>query len=421
MEELTQVTTYQQYKHAMDTELRRSTESFVRIGYLLKVARDTDILHGSGYNNVNEFAQAEYNIDKTQVSRFIHINDRFSEGGYSDRLMEQYQNFGHAKLTIMLQLPDELNEVLTPEYSKAEIQMLKEEVDEEKKITDLEIMMEGQNAEQAVMDNNMSRVLHQMFRENPEKFVEIHRALQYGLDEVMLTLAPSGTAIYNVRLQGIGRIAFSIHEDDAEAQLVNIRSGELEKYPWTDVMRMLESMINALCDAESEWERIYGEPFPKKEEVAPVQPTTVKAEKPRKESKVVKSKPVEKKPEPQVAAEPEEPLPGQMDITEFKDVLPESAESPENVINAECDTDSEPEIIKEEDIEVVEEPETPINAMCERSPEEIKKIIAGYKAGITSSVRNIPRLMQEKKWKEIGDTVMEIKWRADKIMELEEK
>ena len=271
MEELTRVTTYQQYKQAMDTELRRTTEGFVRIGYLLKMARDTDILRESGYSSVVEFAQKEYNIDKTQVSRFIHINDRFSEGGYSDRLLEQYQDFGYAKLTIMLQLPDELNEVLTPEYSKAEIQTLKEEYDAEQKITDLEVMMEGQDEAQANMDSTIAKALHQLFRENPEKYVEIHRSIGGGMAAVLETLAPSGNMIYNVRLQGIGRISISIHDDSDTVDLVNLRSGELEKIPWKEVMETLETMINTLQEPEFNWERIYGEPFPKKEEVAPVQ------------------------------------------------------------------------------------------------------------------------------------------------------
>ena len=76
---------YSQYKAELDNELAKTAEGFVRIGYLLKVARDTDILRESGYSTVTDFAKAEYGIDKTQVSRFIRINDKFSEGGYSDR------------------------------------------------------------------------------------------------------------------------------------------------------------------------------------------------------------------------------------------------------------------------------------------------------------------------------------------------
>ena len=421
MEELTQVTTYQQYKQAMDTEIHRTTEGFVRIGYLLKLARDNrTILADSGYKDVVEFAQAEYHIDKTQVSRFIRINDKFSEDGNSDRLMDRYQDFGYAKLAIMLQLPDELNEILTPEYSTTEIQTLKEEYDEEQKITDLEVMMEGQDPAQTDMDM-ITKVLYQFFKENPEKFVEVHKVLNDGLAAVLETLAPSGVMIYNVRLQGIGKIAFSIHEDVDTADLVNMRSGEMEKIPWTEVMKILESMINTLHEPEYEWERIYGETYPEKAEVAPVQQETPQEKSPRKESKVVKSKPAEtkteQKPESPVAAELEEPLPGQMDISEFKEALPEEMLQ-------------EMEVIAEEDIEVMETeiteaeetPETCIPSLEESmSEEEKKKTIAGYKAGITSALHNVPRYMAAGEWEKVGKLLMDAKWRVDKIQELEGK
>lgn len=392
MEELTKVSTYQEYKQAMDTELCRSTESFVRIGYLLKVARDTDILKESGYENVVEFAQKEYNLDKTQVSRFIRINDKFSEGGYSDRLQVQYREFGYAKLAIMLQLPDEVNAVLTPDYSKAEIQMLKEEVDAEKEVTDLEVMMEGENDRQKDLETDMHKALHQMFRENPEMFVEVHKAISDS-DAVMEALAPSGTAMISVRIQGMGRMMISIRED-ADVALVTVRTGEMEEYTWQQVYEMLVTLINAECEAESEWERIYGEPFPKKEKVAPVQPPAEPAkapakpvEKPRRESKVEKSKPVEKK-------EPEEQVPGQMDVSDFKEVLPEVA------------------------AEDTEEPESGINAKAE---EDSKRVAAGYKSAITTKSNILIRMVAQKDWKKIAELAKDIQWNAEQIMRMEEE
>ena len=59
-------TDYRQYKAELDAELEKSAESFIRIGYLLKVARDTGILKESGYASVNEFAQKEYGLDKNK-------------------------------------------------------------------------------------------------------------------------------------------------------------------------------------------------------------------------------------------------------------------------------------------------------------------------------------------------------------------
>lgn len=44
--------------------------------------------------------RGEESIDKTQVSRFIHINDKFAENGYSDHLLPEYQGYGYAKLTL---------------------------------------------------------------------------------------------------------------------------------------------------------------------------------------------------------------------------------------------------------------------------------------------------------------------------------
>ena len=109
---------YAEFKESLDTVVEKVEEGFVQIGYHLKVARDTNILQESGYKNVNEFAEAEYGLDSSAVSRFININDRFSENGYSPRLQEQYRGFGRAKLSIMLLLPECINEELTPDYSR---------------------------------------------------------------------------------------------------------------------------------------------------------------------------------------------------------------------------------------------------------------------------------------------------------------
>lgn len=98
MNELEEIRNYDEYKTALDKQMKETAEGFVRIGYLLKLARDTDILKWSAYTNVIEFARVEYGLDKTMVSRFISINDRFSENGNSPVLKTSYKGFGYAKL-----------------------------------------------------------------------------------------------------------------------------------------------------------------------------------------------------------------------------------------------------------------------------------------------------------------------------------
>lgn len=286
--------TYNEYKAAVDEELKQSAESFVRIGYLLKVARDTDILKESGYSSVNEFAWNEYKLEKSQVSRFIRINDEFSEGGYSAVLQEQYRGMGYAKLAIMLTLPAAVNEELLGNYSKAEIQTVKEEVEAEKTISELEVMMEPKNEDQEEL-GIFAKVLHQLGHDEPELYLKLHDAVENTVydgsnapvvKKMMDALAPAGEAIHTVRVPGEGRKMLSIKGENTEPVIVDIRSNEKVYCSWDNFIIDMETLCED-ADAKSSWEKLYGEPFPVKEEpkkapVAPVQPN--------KSSKVTKAK-----------------------------------------------------------------------------------------------------------------------------------
>ena len=279
--------TYQEYKAELDTELAKTAEGFVRIGYLLKVARDTDILRESGYSTVTEFAKAEYGIDKTQVSRFIRINDKFSEGGYSDHLLPQYQGFGYAKLSLMMLIPDEINEELTPDYSKAEIQAIKEEVEAEEKISDIEVMLEEPPEDRSL--NLITQVMRRVLEENPEKYKGIHEAFQSEktTDDLQSILAPNGDKVYTVRITGTGRIMLIISDKDPDVVLVNMRqNNEKTRHPWSEVLQVTSWLIKTDLSVEDAWRQQFDSEFPIKAQVAPVQPK----KETRKESKVTKAR-----------------------------------------------------------------------------------------------------------------------------------
>ena len=354
---------YQEYKAELDAELTKTAESFVRIGYLLKVARDTDILAESGYATVTDFAKAEYGIDKTQVSRFIHINDKFAEGGYSDHLLPEYQGYGYAKLTLMMSLPDAVNEGLSPNYSKAEIQSIKDEVDAESKVTDIERMLE--QAEPVEKEQSRAeRVIRQLACDEPELFVEIAKCLKdesWTIEDIKERMAPDGERTFSIRIPGEGRCMLML-SSEADARIVNVRTNEADTAGWGELGKAWMALMNFDMEPEKRWSELFCMPYPvKKAAVAPVQPQ--KQEK--KPSKVVKAKPEKPKqetlhavepsipvPDP-VEQEPEEPepvaeqteedLPGQQDMeTDYKEVMPESA------INPPCETDMEPEKLTRE-------------------------------------------------------------------------
>lgn len=315
MEEIVTYQSYKEYKADLDKEFQETAEDFVRIGYKLKYARDTDILKESGYANLNEFAYAEYNIDKTVVSRFIRINDRFSEGGNSPQLKEQYRNFGYAKLGIMLQLPDSINEELSPAFSKTEIQAIKEEYDSEMKKTDLEVLMEEKPERQQDMEDDLSKAVWQLGHDNPELYKDIYGVAvkaDGGYKALQEALAPAGEGICSIRIPGMGRMLLSIKGTDSDLTLTNIRTGEKKGYGWEALHRAVCRIVRLDSEsAEESWEKVYEEPFPAEKEpekpkVAPVQQKK-EDKKPKKQPKVIKAKAEEKPVNTQLEEEIQKP------------------------------------------------------------------------------------------------------------------
>lgn len=294
MEEIIQYTDYTTFKKDLDAELTKTAESFVRIGYLLKVARDNpEILDNSGYANVNEMAAAEYGMDKSQVSRFICINDRFSDEGYSDRLKTEYQGYGYAKLAIMITLPDSVVDTITPEYSKSDILDIKEEIQEANKISPMETYLEGQIEEQRDM-TLLEKIVHQMLHDDTKLFENLFTIKDIARDiDYKDEIAPSGDSIRGIRIQGIGRFMLGIKEDCEEISIINSRTGDKQVETWTNMIECIKELLDGSgTDCKEFWSHLYGEEWPEeeKETVAPVQPNQPENnEKKKKKKKVIKT------------------------------------------------------------------------------------------------------------------------------------
>lgn len=364
---------YQEYKTELDAELNKSAEGFVRIGYLLKVARDTDILKESGYPSVTEFAKAEYGIDKSQVSRFIHINDKFAEGGYSDRLKAQYQGFGYAKLTLMLQLPDAVNEVLSPSYSKAEIQIIKEEIDAENQVTDLERMMESvpMPTPQEAKGGTLNAAIYQLGEDEPELYTAV--AAVQDIRELQEAMAPAGERTYSIRIPGTGRIMLMLSDSSDDVNIVNVRTGEKESASWEEIYDAWQQLLDGDGSPEH-WEKTYGKEYPKEEPpVAPVQPKSEKSK------KVVKAKPEKEKNRINTKSESSLKPPEKL-----------QEEPKEQSITAQ--EIGEPQEIEEKaEVETLpEEPGNVDNTKCEDAPEEIEdqEVKEGAAAGDYEEIIN---------------------------------
>lgn len=321
---------YEEYRAELGAELASASESFVRIGYLLKVARDTDILKYSEHTTYVDFAKAEFGLEKTQVSRFIRINDRFSEGGNSMELKEEYKGFGTRKLGVMLTLPEEITEELSPEYTVEDIETIQKEVKEEQKITPIEDFVEKVEAENTndagskfAKDDILMAAVFEIGKAYPEVFERY--AIRWDLD-IKKIIAPIADQMYIVRVMGTGKLMVICKE--SEISIINARTNEKTSRTWENMDVAWDKLFD-LADTEDEetykvaYKKLYGIDFPEKE-VAPVQLEKKEAPKPKPDNKKVKTpekpKPVKKEePKVEVKEEAEEELEAEMMPEEIKE------------------------------------------------------------------------------------------------------
>ena len=116
---------WMEWKEDIRNRLQETAENFVIIGYRLKQIRDSK-MYEKEYSSLSAFALQEYGLSKDVVSRFIKINDRFSCGGNSMDLKEEYKGYGYSKLQEMLSLTEKEEEQVTPGMTVKEIRQLKD-------------------------------------------------------------------------------------------------------------------------------------------------------------------------------------------------------------------------------------------------------------------------------------------------------
>ena len=308
---------YSELKSRLDTEMNTAAQSFIRIGYLLRLARDTDVLAGSGYTDVAEFAKAEYGLDRSQVSRFIRINERFGNGA---ALQEQYEGFGSSKLSEMLMLPDSVAEELPWEASKSEIRALANDLaEDEKKTSDLEIAMEEHSEESIWL-----QAFREYFHLRPAEYVMLAERMAEGYPTIALmdVMAPNGIALKTIRLPGIGKVTISFR-GNRPVSLLQVRSGDREEKEVGLLAEELQVFFAQVKDlsARGAWSMLYQEPFPQDEEenIREPEPSAQEQKEPEKKAAPADSK----------AGKPDEDVaPAQQD-SEHEENAPEEPEKAE--------------------------------------------------------------------------------------------
>lgn len=297
---------YGGFKAKLDFVIKRTASDFVQIGKMLKEARDTDILEASGYSGMGEFAEKEYGLRPDQTSRFIGIYEKF--GDADGNLLPKYEEHGLTKLSEMLTLPDAIAEIIPADLSKEEIRKIKAEVQEEQKITPLEVAMEGKAGNDTIYE-----MVKAYFHGYPELYRSCRKAWEHpdgrsAKDTILDMLMPSGVGILESRPQGMGKILLTFKGTEQDPALTQIRAEKTESITWDDLYATISYVLIGRDSPEENWEAVYGEPMPEEEtkEPAPEAKVKIAPAQPEKIEKKQKEMPDSPKAELNPMPEPEE-------------------------------------------------------------------------------------------------------------------
>lgn len=105
--------------------LKDAAQSVIMVGYYLKAVRDNELFRSAGYETIWDYAWGEYGFSKGTASRYMKRNDRFSIGGNSPIIADEFRAFNRSQLQEMLSLDAEQMSAVTPDMTVREIRELR--------------------------------------------------------------------------------------------------------------------------------------------------------------------------------------------------------------------------------------------------------------------------------------------------------
>lgn len=234
-----------QWKEDIRRKLAETASNFVYIGYRLKQIRDSGMYDGA--TDVFEFAQKEYGLGKSTVSRFIAINEKYSEGGNSLELKAEYKAFSSSKLAEMLTLPDAEVELITERTTIKEIRELKNFNQQE---PEEQTAVEQQEPEWTPLE----KCLIDFFREKKEMLNKVMEHMEKDppeYKEAADVMNPSGQASHKK-----GMCFLFLYDWSTGVKHKLLTLPEPVKMSWQELLDVVYK-IYLHCDTGGVWEDFY--------------------------------------------------------------------------------------------------------------------------------------------------------------------
>ena len=209
-------------KSELEQELRNAAAGFVRIGYLLRKIEETEGYKNDGYKTLAEWAWDNHHLDKSQVSRFKKINEKYSVDGYSKQLKLEYANYGQSKLTEMLTLSDEGMEMVSPEMKREDIREIK--------------AFERQAPNEEPVQECKIWILDFINKNGLERLRDTKAYRENNIDKLIEEVNPTGTKTFRT-----GRTMVSMMKDKI---MVRDFPKPVEKMEWCDFFEFVRTELD---------------------------------------------------------------------------------------------------------------------------------------------------------------------------------
>lgn len=271
MEEYTQITLDQwmEWKEGIRKKLQETAGNFVYIGYCLRKLRDSgDLYEQEECEDIFEFAKKEYGLDKSTVSRFIAINEKYSEGGYSMELQDKYKGYGQSQLVEMLTLPDSEIDLITEKATVKEIRELKRfDKEEREEIMNPPVEPEetlpfpeaGSDGEDAAAGGEkrewtpLQECIIDFFKDKRELLEEVEKA--YTIRDASELVAPSGN-----RTHRKGSVFLLMYDYDKGVAYRKMGLSDPVKMSWDDFYNEIDGIfLLHKGEMDIEWDSVYGQ------------------------------------------------------------------------------------------------------------------------------------------------------------------
>ena len=261
-------------KGKLEEELRGAAASFVRIGFYLREIEESEGYKNDGSATLAEWAKDNYGLSASAVSRFMAINRKYSIDGYSDQLRLEYSQYGSAKLSEMLALPDSDLEMVSPEMKREDIREIKkfnkeaakEEAKAEEPAADQREEPHEEQAPRAAAAPELPDVLPEhkwiieFFRENKEIMNDLYSSKAFAegnVDAMKEIVNPSGARTYRHRMTMVSMMDARI--------MVKVFPKSPAPMSWGGFFQIAADIFEGKIDGKNTYRNVFGEEIPKRE------------------------------------------------------------------------------------------------------------------------------------------------------------